>query len=105
MIRFQVTLALAILGLLADTAAADIHYQTEAVTPRVHVQTQGDAFHVQPRGNVEIIEQDRGVVLVDSGGSSAAAEEVIAFVYSIGKKPVIAIVLTHWHGDHVRGHK
>lgn len=78
-------------------------YQAETLAPGVFALNQGDAFHVQPRGNVEVIEQAHGVVLVDSGGSPAGAEQVIAFVRSLTAKPVTAIVLTHWHGDHALG--
>ncbi len=78
-------------------------YRVEQLAPKVHLLTQGNELHVQPRGNVGVIEQRSGVVLVDSGGSPAAAEEVIALVRSRTSKPVMWIVLTHWHGDHVLG--
>lgn len=78
-------------------------FVVEELAPGVHLLSQGDTFHVQPRGNVAVIEQAAGFVLVDSGGSPAGAEEVIAFVKSRSAKPVTAIVLTHWHGDHVLG--
>jgi glyoxylase-like metal-dependent hydrolase (beta-lactamase superfamily II) len=78
-------------------------YRVEQLAPKVHLLTQGNVLHVQPRGNVGVIEQRSGVVLVDSGGSPAAAEEVISFVRSRTSKPVAWIVLTHWHGDHVLG--
>lgn len=79
-------------------------YRVETLSARVHVLTQGDTFHVQPRGNVEIIEQGAGFVLVDSGGSPAGADEVIAVLHRTApQKPVTAIILTHWHGDHSLG--
>jgi glyoxylase-like metal-dependent hydrolase (beta-lactamase superfamily II) len=78
-------------------------YRVEQLAPKVHLLTQGNDLHVQPRGNVGVIEQRSGVVLVDSGGSPAAAEEIIAFVRSRTSDPVTWIVLTHWHGDHVLG--
>jgi glyoxylase-like metal-dependent hydrolase (beta-lactamase superfamily II) len=78
-------------------------YMSETLAPGVHLLRQRDPFHVQPRGNVLVVEQWRGVVLIDSGGTPAGAEEVIAFVRARTSKPVAAIVLTHWHGDHVLG--
>ncbi|ANP45882.1 hypothetical protein ATE48_08080 [Candidatus Viadribacter manganicus] len=78
-------------------------YQAERLSPGVHALNQGAQFHLQPRGNVGVIEQSDGIVLVDSGGSPAGAEQVIAFIRSISDKPVTAIVLTHWHGDHALG--
>jgi len=78
-------------------------YFAEPIAPGVTVLHQNDEFHVQPRGNVTIIEQAHGFVLVDSGGSPAAAVQVIAVLSGIANKPVKAIILTHWHGDHVLG--
>lgn len=85
--------------------AADGNPLAYAITdlgPLVRVLHQ-PGFHVQPRGNVTIVAQAEGFVLIDSGGSPAAADEVIAAVQAMGGKPVTAIVLTHWHGDHVLG--
>ena len=77
-------------------------FTTETVAPHVSVLHQ-TGFHAQPRGNVEVIEQSNGVVLIDSGGSPAGAEDVISFVHGATRKPVTAIVVTHWHGDHSLG--
>jgi glyoxylase-like metal-dependent hydrolase (beta-lactamase superfamily II) len=90
--------------IVAPTPAVDdYHYGVESLDAGVHVLTQGNTFHLQPRGNVGIIEQSAGIVLFDSGGSPAAADEIIAFVHNRSKKPVTAIILSHWHGDHVLG--
>jgi len=78
-------------------------YRAEQIASGVYALNQGNEFHIQPRGNVEVIEQANGVVLVDSGGSPDGAEQVIAFVSSLTDKPVTAIVITHWHGDHALG--
>lgn len=77
-------------------------YAVIELDARVRVLSQPD-FHVQPRGNVTIVSQSDGFVLIDSGGSPAAADEVIAAVQAMGDAPVTAIVFTHWHGDHVLG--
>ena len=86
-----------------EAAQGDNQFSIVSVGSHVHVFTQGNAFHLQPRGNVEVIEQNDGLVLVDSGGSPAGAEEVIAWIRAHTQKPVTAIVLTHWHGDHTLG--
>lgn len=78
-------------------------YFEEAVAPGVTVLHQNGEFHVQPRGNVVIIEQANGIVLVDSGGSPAAADQIVTRLARNGTKPLKAIILTHWHGDHVLG--
>jgi glyoxylase-like metal-dependent hydrolase (beta-lactamase superfamily II) len=85
------------------TQASTYHFSIDSLGAGVHVLTQGNTFHLQPRGNVGVIEQSDGFVLFDSGGSPAAADEVIALIRSRSRKPVSAIVLSHWHGDHVLG--
>lgn len=87
---------------IADLTAPSYAFTNELVAPHVNVLHQV-GFHTQPRGNVEVIEQANGVILIDSGGSPAGAEEVIAFVHSATRKQVTAIVITHWHGDHSLG--
>lgn len=61
------------------------------------------SFQVQPSGNVTLIEQADGLVLVDAGGSPGAARRVIAEIRRLSRKPVKAVIITHWHGDHPQG--
>jgi len=87
-----------------QTPPASVYgFQAEQVADGVYTLNQGDDFHIQPRGNVGIVLQSKGVVLIDSGGSPDGAEQVIAFVRSLTDRPVTAIVITHWHGDHALG--
>lgn len=60
-------------------------------------------FQIQPVGNVAVIEQTDGLVLVDSGGSPGSGRRVVAAIRRLSAKPVKAVILTHWHGDHVQG--
>ena len=60
-------------------------------------------FQVQPIGNVTVIEQSDGLVLIDAGGSPGAGRRIAAMVKALSPKPVKAIVITHWHGDHPQG--
>jgi glyoxylase-like metal-dependent hydrolase (beta-lactamase superfamily II) len=85
------------------TPADGYLYEAERIAPRVHMIASPEPFHLQPYGNVTVIEQDDGLVLVDSGGTRAGAERVIALVERISRKPVKAIIITHWHGDHSNG--
>ena len=112
--RRAIVLALAGLALLATRpgSAAEqaprpivqgYEYQLRRLTDRVHVIKQAEPFHVQPLGNVTVVEQEDGFVLIDAGGSRESAERIGALVRRIGRKPVKAIVLTHWHADHSLG--
>ncbi|MDR0184835.1 MBL fold metallo-hydrolase [Lysobacter arvi] len=82
----------------------DGYVQTIApVTKGVWLIAQPQAFHIQPIGNVVVIEHADGLVLIDGGGSTGAGRRIVDLVRSVSDKPVKAIALTHWHGDHVLG--
>ena len=53
--------------------------------------------------NVTLIGGERGLVMVDTHGSGAAAREVVADVRRLGAGEVTGIVNTHWHFDHTFG--
>jgi len=84
--------------------AAEIGYfqETSAVAPGVWVLAE-PSFQVQPIGNVTVIEQADGLVLVDAGGSAGSGRRIVALVRQVSRKPVKAIVLSQWHGDKVQG--
>lgn len=87
------------------TLADDGYFEIwDEVGPGVAVIRQARPFHLQPIGNVTVIEQSDGLVLVDSGGSPGSGRRVVALIrkYRPGR-PVKAVILTHWHGDHPLG--
>lgn len=53
--------------------------------------------------NIVLIEQADGVVVIDTGVTRADGERVVRYVRSWTKKPVKAVVFTHWHNDHPQG--
>lgn len=75
----------------------------ERVDRRVHVLRQAEANFAGVVGNVTIIEQAHGIVLVDSGSSRGDGDRVVATVRRISSKPVTAVIITHWHNDHPLG--
>jgi glyoxylase-like metal-dependent hydrolase (beta-lactamase superfamily II) len=75
----------------------------ERVAPGVWSIHQRQPFHPQPVGNVEVIEQSRGLVVIDGGASPGSANRVAQLIKSVSNKPVTAIAITHWHGDHSLG--
>lgn len=100
---------LATIGLWAASSAAALgdfdparHVaQIHPVTPHVWVLKQplGQEWH----GNVEVIEQHDGLVLVDTGSSAGDGRHIAGLVKSLSAKPVKAVILTHWHDDHSLG--
>jgi glyoxylase-like metal-dependent hydrolase (beta-lactamase superfamily II) len=76
--------------------------ETLRIAPGVWALVQ-PRFQVQPVGNVTVIEQTDGLVLVDAGGSPGSGRRIVATVRRLSSKPVKAVVITHWHGDHPQG--
>ena len=56
----------------------------------------------QPDGNSVLLRGKQGWVLVDSGRHAAHTQRVIDHVVASGK-PLLAVINTHWHLDHVSG--
>jgi glyoxylase-like metal-dependent hydrolase (beta-lactamase superfamily II) len=53
--------------------------------------------------NVTVVEGERGLVVVDTHASDVAAREVIGDLRRLSARPVVDIVNTHEHVDHVFG--
>jgi glyoxylase-like metal-dependent hydrolase (beta-lactamase superfamily II) len=53
--------------------------------------------------NVTAIGSERGLVVVDTHGSTAAGRTVLADLRRLGAGAVTAVVNTHWHWDHSFG--
>lgn len=90
-------------GIQGSPAADTGYFQlTRKIAPGVWVLAE-PKFQVQPIGNVTIIEQSDGLVLVDAGGSPGAGRRIAAEVRSLSNKPVKAIFISQWHGDKAQG--
>jgi glyoxylase-like metal-dependent hydrolase (beta-lactamase superfamily II) len=53
--------------------------------------------------NITLIGSDRGLVVVDTHGSTRAGTEVVDDVRRLGAGEVTTVVNTHWHFDHTFG--
>lgn len=53
--------------------------------------------------NITFVVTDDGVVVLDSGGSLQIGEMAIRMIRSVTDKPVVAIFVSHYHGDHWLG--
>lgn len=90
--------------LVSTPASAELApYAAQQVAPGVHLLATPPDYLGAITGNITIIEQSRGVVVVDSGQTKADGRRVVEHVRSLSAKPVIALVYTHWHGDHPQG--
>ncbi|MBK9305264.1 MAG: MBL fold metallo-hydrolase [bacterium] len=56
----------------------------------------------QPDGNTVVLEAPSGLIVVDTGRHPAHAQAILDFA-ARARRPVAAIVNTHWHLDHLGG--
>lgn len=73
------------------------------ITPKVHLLTTPDDWYAAAIGNVVLIEQSDGFVVVDSGFNAANGRAVVRYAKSLADKPIKAVMITHWHNDHPQG--
>ncbi len=50
--------------------------------------------------NPAIVESKNGLIVIDPGGNYNVGKKVLAEIEKVSKKPIIAILNTHKHGDH-----
>lgn len=88
-----------------DPAAAEAAFprQTEKITARAHLIYKPNATDPPFEGNVTVIEQSRGLVVVDAGGSPPSGRNIVREIRKVSKKPVRHLIYTHYHGDHNLG--
>ena len=73
------------------------------IDPKVHLLMTPDDWYAGAIGNVILIEQSDGFVVVDSGTSAGNGRAVVRYVRSLSNKPIKAVMITHWHNDHPQG--
>lgn len=56
----------------------------------------------QPDGNTVIVDAPDGLVVVDTGRHAAHTRGILDYAKAAGR-PVVAVVNTHWHLDHISG--
>ena len=88
----------------AQTQAADVSpFVASPVAPKIYLLSTPDDFFAFAVGNVTLIEQSDGFVVIDSGMTAAHGRKVVAYARSLSPKPIKAVAITHWHGDHPQG--
>ena len=78
-------------------------YAWTNLAPGVWAAIRSDPFELPQEGNAVFVVTEQGVVLFDAGGSPAMGEAIVAKVRSVTSQPITWVVLSHWHGDHMRG--
>ena len=73
------------------------------VGPKVHLLTTPDDYYGPAIGNVILVEQRDGFLVVDSGLNAGNGRAVVRYAKSLANKPIKAVMITHWHNDHPQG--
>lgn len=111
-------IALATVAFACTPEADDPEY---AVTPSIHPELAAHTRHFAPTvyrigdnvysavgwnlGNVVMIEGDDGIIIVDTGSNLNGGRAALKALRAYSKKPVRAVVYTHFHPDHWGGVK
>ncbi|MDZ7813709.1 MAG: MBL fold metallo-hydrolase [Ideonella sp.] len=84
-------------------------YPLKRLSSRVSMVWTPDGFPTpENRGmmaNISFIDTSVGVVVVDTGASVQIGEMAIRRLRSFSSKPVVALINTHFHGDHFLGNQ
>ena len=90
----------------AEPAASSLAlspFAARELAPGIHLLATPPDYAGPAISNVTVIEQRDGYVLIDSGATAGHGRIVVAYVRSLGVKPVKAVLFTHWHNDHPLG--
>ena len=88
----------------AEVPSVDVRpFTAREISPEVHLLSTPADYYGPVVGNVSIIEQSDGFVVVDTGLTAANGRSIANYIRARSNKPVKAVVITHWHNDHPQG--
>ncbi|PYQ27248.1 MAG: hypothetical protein DMF56_20965 [Acidobacteria bacterium] len=90
-------------GLTTTASANPFEYVWQELAPGVWAGIRQDPFELPQEGNSVFVITEQGVVVFDAGGSPLMGESIVAKVRSLTDKPITHVIISHWHGDHMRG--
>lgn len=88
---------------LGQASANPFEYTWQQLAPDVWAAIRRDPFELPQEGNSVFVVTSEGVVVFDAGGSPAMGEAIVNKVRSLTDKPITHVIISHWHGDHMRG--
>lgn len=91
------------IAIAASLRAGPFEYSWTELAPGVWAGIRSDPLELPQEGNVVFVVTGEGVVLFDAGGSPAMGAAIVSKVRSVTGQPITHVILSHWHGDHMRG--
>lgn len=81
--------------------------QAKAVVPNVYyvqgVSEMGSSANQNFISNAGFVVTPAGVVVIDALGSPELARRLMSEIAKVTRKPIYAVVVTHYHADHIYG--
>src|SRR5499426_1711608 len=84
-------------------AKGDAKFEFQKVADGVHAAVAAPAYKVN--SNTAIIENDDGLMVVDTHSKPSAAHVIVAQLREMTSKPVRYVINTHFHWDHWHGNE
>jgi glyoxylase-like metal-dependent hydrolase (beta-lactamase superfamily II) len=72
------------------------------VAPGIHLLRGRFVPGEQPDGNSIVLTASEGLIVIDTGRHAAHTQRILDFA-AAARKPIAAVINTHWHLDHVGG--
>jgi glyoxylase-like metal-dependent hydrolase (beta-lactamase superfamily II) len=95
--------ALAAVCAMGTASANPFEYKWQELAHDVWAGIRQDPFELPQEGNTVFVVTGEGVVVFDAGGSPLMGESIVAKVRSVTARPITHVIISHWHGDHMRG--
>ena len=99
--RITIALAVPLLVALTAHAQADFDFQVVPVADGITAFIAKEPKAGVVQGNVILITGDEGAIVIDSGQFPPQARKMVAEIRKLTSQPVRALIITHWHGDHL----
>ena len=99
--------ALALAWSQLASAAPRNDFAMQQIAPGVYAHqgevAEADAINQGDIANLGVVIGARGVAVIDAGGSVAVGRRLLAAIRAITDKPILYVINTHEHPDHVFG--
>lgn len=90
----------------AQEKTSDLYsFRVTRIKDNIYMAYRPEPLRKFVEGNVTIIINEKDVILVDGGGSSTSAKNIIAEVKKLTPNPIRYVINTHFHSDHTLGNE